>query len=126
MERVLLRTLGGHKRPTRKPYARPPMDLHDLDIRTSWLQASSIENSTVKGYTTGARDYLNFCTIHSLSIDPTPQTLARYISYTSQFIASGPKYLTGARHFLSTLYPNFDSNRSHPLVLSVIRGSKKV
>ena len=63
---------------------------------------------------------------HSLPIDPTPQTLSHYIAYTSQFIASGPKYLTGVRHFLSDLYPDFDTNRSHPLVLAAIRGSKKV
>lgn len=47
-------------------------------------------------------------------------------SYTSQFIASGPKYLTGVRHFLADFYPDFDVNRSHPLVSSVIRGSKKL
>jgi hypothetical protein len=102
------------------------MDLRDLDHRTCWLQANSIEKSTVKGYTTGARDYLNFCTAHSLSIDPTPQTLARYVSYTSRFIASGPKYLSGVRHFLADIYPDFDANRADPLVRSVIRGSKKI
>ncbi|RDB28181.1 hypothetical protein Hypma_001296 [Hypsizygus marmoreus] len=62
----------------------------------------------------------------SKSLDPTPQTLSRYIAYTSQFIASGPKYLTGVRHFLRDIYPDFDDNRSHPLVQSTIRGSKKV
>lgn len=126
MEGVLLTALGGHGRPTCSFYARHPMDLRDLDHRTLWLQASSIEKSTVKGYTTGARDYLNFCMMHSLPIDPTPQTLSRYISYTSRYIASGPKYLTGVRHFLSATYPDFDINRSHPLVTSVIRGSKKI
>jgi len=127
MEGVLLAALGGHKKPRRSSRARRlPMDLRDLDHRTLWLQASSIEESTVKGYTTGARDYLHFCMSHSLSIDPTPQTLSRYISYTSRFIASGPKYLTGVRHFLRTFYPDFDVNRSNPLVTSVIRGSKKI
>jgi hypothetical protein len=126
MEGVLLSALGGQGKSTRKSRARRPMDLRDLDHRTLWLQASSIEKSTVKGYTTGARDYVKFCMAHSLPIDPTPQTLSRYISYTSRFIASGPKYLTGVRHFLSAMYPDFDANRSHPLVTSVIQGSKKI
>ncbi|KAJ7271668.1 hypothetical protein C8J57DRAFT_1008086, partial [Mycena rebaudengoi] len=63
---------------------------------------------------------------HKLPLDPTPTTLARYIAYTSKFIASGPKYLTGARHFLKDLYPDFDTNRSSPLVQSTINGSKKI
>ncbi len=126
MEGVLLSALGGQGKRHHASRAHPRMDLNDLDNRTLWLQVNSIEKSTIKGYTTGGRDYLNFCLTHSLPIDPTPQTLARYISYTSQFIASGPKYLTGVRHFLATLYPNFDASRSHALVTSVIRGSKKI
>ena len=126
MEGVLLSALGGHGSSFHASRARRPMDLGDLDSRTLWLQVHSIEKSTTQGYATGARDYLHFCFIHSLPIAPTPQTLSRYIAYTSQYIASGPKYLTGVRHFLSDLYPDFDTNRSHPLVTSVIRGSKKI
>jgi hypothetical protein len=125
MEGVLLNSLGGYEGPSRRSRACPVMDLGDLDRRTLWLQAHSIEKSTNKNYITGAHDYLHFCMTHSLPIDPTPQTLSRYLSYTSQFIASGPKYLSGVRHFLHELYPDFDINRSHPLVTSVIRGSKK-
>lgn len=33
--------------------------------------------------------------------------------------------LTGMRHFLKDLYPDFDANRAHPLVSSTIWGSKK-
>jgi hypothetical protein len=123
MEGVLLNSLGGGKRPRT---TRPRMELSDLDNRTHYLQASSIEKSTAKGYATGVRDYISFCITHSLPLDPTPQTLSRYIAYTSQFISSGPKYLSGARHFLSDLYPSFDSNRSHPLVQATITGSKKI
>ncbi|KAF9472079.1 hypothetical protein BDN70DRAFT_769442, partial [Pholiota conissans] len=63
---------------------------------------------------------------HQLPLDPTPLTMSRYIAYTSQFIGSAPKYLTGVRHFLSDIYPDFDVNRAHPLVKATIRGSKKV
>ena len=115
-------TLGGHG-PFR---ARPPMDLVSLDSRALALQIQAIEQSTTRGYATGACDYVYFCLSHSLPIDPTPTTLARYIAYTSQFIASGPRYLSGARHFLSVLYPTFDANRAHPLVQATICGSRKV
>ena len=126
MEGVVLSALSRHERTSHSSHARHPMDLHDLDHCTSWLQANSIEKSTVKGYMTGTCDYLNFCTAYSLSIDPTPQTLACYISYTSRFIASGLKYLSRVRHFLADIYPDFDANCMDPLVRSVIRGSKKI
>jgi hypothetical protein len=101
------------------------MDLADLDRRTFHLQVTSIELSTAKGYAIGARDYISFCMNYSIPLDPTPQTLSRYIAFTSQFIASGPKYLSGARHFLKDLYPEWDEGRADPLVQATIRGSKK-
>ena len=124
MEAVLLNALGGHSSRTRN--ARPPMPLAILDDRVQHLQANAIETSTAKGYATGARDYIKFCLSFSLPLTPTPQNLSRYVAYTSKFIASAPKYLTRARHFLQDLYPDFDTNRSHPLVQATIRGSKKV
>lgn len=106
--------------------ARPSLRLEDLDARVSHLQANALEQSTIGGYSTGARDYIRFCRTHRIPLDPTPQTLSRYIAYASLSIASGPKYLTGARHFLHDLYPNFDASRASPLVQATIRGSKKV
>jgi len=124
MEEVLLSILGGqsHHRQT----VRPPMSLESIDNRALLLQTNSIEISTVKGYATGAWDYISFCLKFSLPLTPTPQTLACYIAYTSKYIASAPKYLTGAQHFLNDIYPEFDTNRAHPLVQSTIRGSKKI
>lgn len=122
MERVFLSHLGE----LAPRSAGPPLKLDDLDARVLHLQTHAIEKSTVGGYSTGARDYIRFCKRHHLSLDPTPQTLARYIAFTSLSISSGPKYLTGARHFLHELYPNFDISRASPLVQATIRGSKKV
>ncbi|KAF8805357.1 hypothetical protein BYT27DRAFT_7297946 [Phlegmacium glaucopus] len=106
--------------------ARPSLELKDLDAWVLHLQTHSLKKSTISGYSTGARDYLHFCQIHHISPDPTPQTLSRYIAFTSLKIASGPKYPTGAHHFLLSLYPDFDINRNNPLVQATIRGSKKV
>lgn len=123
MEEVLLSILGGGKA-TRSP--RPRMALSEVDTRTRYLRSNAIERSTSNGYATGARDYINFCLNHELPIDPTPETLSRYLAYTSQYISSGPKYLSGARHFLAEFFPSFDVNRSHPLVQATIAGAKKV
>jgi hypothetical protein len=59
MERVLLSVLGGQRTSPHVP--RPPMESVDLDAHTLYLQVNSLERSTLKNYTTGARDYINFC-----------------------------------------------------------------
>jgi hypothetical protein len=120
---MLLDGLGG---PGSRRKARPHINLKEIDRYASFLQSSSIEKSTTKCYQTGARDYISFCQAHDLSLHPTPLTLSRYVAYSSRSIASAPKYLTGASHFLRELYPDFDENRNHPLVLSTIRGSRKI
>ena len=123
MEGVLLSSLG---RGNCQRTTHPQIELSELDSRTHFLQANSIEMSNARGYTTGAHDYISFCVNHSLPLDPTLQTLSWYIAYTSRFIGSGPKYLSGACHFLSDLYPSFNTNHSHPLVQATISGSKKI
>ena len=64
------------------------MDLADLDAYALHLQINSIEHSTSKNYAMGAQDYINFCILHSLPLDPMPTTLSHYVAYSSQFIAS--------------------------------------
>ena len=90
------------------------------------LQTNAINWSTLKAYATGACDYVKFCTLHALPLNPTPSTLSHYIAYTSQFIASGLKYLTGVHHFLGDVYPEFNANWAHPLVTTTVCGSKNV
>lgn len=99
--------------------------LNVLDERLLFLHTTAIEKSTYKNYSTGAHDYIAFCQRYSLAIDPTPFTLARYITFTSQHIASGPKYLSSARHFLVERFPDFDTNCQHPMVQAAIAGSRK-
>ncbi len=117
---------SSRKATTSRRRARPVFPLSKIDALVSLLQANAIERSTVKAYRTGARDYIYFCTQHNLPLDPTPLTLARYIAYTSRFIASGPKYLSGARHFLNDIFPEFDASRQSAFVQTAIRGSRKI
>jgi hypothetical protein len=123
MENLLLSELGGQGG---LAPVRPRVSLEELDSRVRFLQENSIEDSTRKHYTTGARDYVRFCLLHGLSLEPTPSTLARYIAYSSLFISSGPKYLSGARHFLARAYPDFEKNRSSPQVQAAIAGMRKI
>jgi hypothetical protein len=90
MEGVFLNLFGGNDG-SLIHHSRPRVSLSDLDDRLAFLQATALDQSTVRGYAVGARDYLRFCLIpsHDLPYDPTPLTLARYIAYTSKFIASG-------------------------------------
>ena len=106
--------------------SHPPMPLSALDERVSHLTTNAIEQSTRKGYSTSIKSYIRFCLIHNLPLNPTPQNLARYIAYVSQYINSAPQYLSGIRHFLLEFFPDFDDNRSSTLVQATIRGSKKV
>ena len=102
------------------------MDIAEIDNHLVYLQANAIKKSPVHGYAVGTRDYIQFCLLHHLPLDPTSLTLAQYITYTSQFIASGPKYLSSVQHFLHDLYPDFNINHASLLVKATIRGSKKL
>jgi hypothetical protein len=68
MEYVLLSMLEGHH----ACVACPPMDLSEIDALALHLQVNAIERSTSKAYVTGAHDYVNFCILHVLPLDPTP------------------------------------------------------
>ena len=121
MANLLLDAIGGWD-----ISSHPPMPLSVLDEWVSHLTANAIEQSTRKGYSTGVKSYIRFCLIHNLPLNPTPQNLARYIAYVSQYINSAPQYLSGIRHFLLEFFSDFDDNRSTPLVQATIRGLKKI
>lgn len=78
MEGVLLSALGGRRNSSS---TRPRMELEALDARTLHLQLHALEKGTVNGYSTGARDYLNFCISHSLSIEPTTRCCGGNVLY---------------------------------------------
>ncbi|KAF8999475.1 hypothetical protein BDZ89DRAFT_1147682 [Hymenopellis radicata] len=104
----------------------PRWILKKLDELVHFLQVYAIEKSTRKGYATGARDYARFCKNHHLPLDPTSETLSRYIAYTSRYIKSAPKYLTGAKHFIEEFYPDFAANQATAAVQATIRGANKM
>jgi hypothetical protein len=104
----------------------PAMPLGELDDLVTYLQNSTIEHSTLWGYTLDTCNYLSFCKIHNLPSDPTPQTLSHYIAFFSQYIKSGPKYLSGVCFYLRPFFPEFDKNCAYPLVQVTICSAKKI
>lgn len=54
--------------------------------RTSTFAGIALEHNTRRGYAAGARDYGRFCYDYGLPLDPTVDTLADYIAYTSTFV----------------------------------------
>ncbi|KAG7439815.1 uncharacterized protein BT62DRAFT_912285 [Guyanagaster necrorhizus] len=121
METIFLTALGKHA----PCIAHPASSLSLLNKHVLFLQAHVIELRAAKSYAIGACDYIWFCITHALPLELTPLTLSRYITYISQFISSGPKYLTGVHHFLKDLYPDFDISHKHPMVQATIHGSRK-
>ncbi|KAL0568974.1 hypothetical protein V5O48_012999, partial [Marasmius crinis-equi] len=57
---------------------------------------------------------MSFCQDFNLLLNPSPTTLAHYIAHSSKNIASGPKYLSGAKHFLKDAFPGFSEAHSSP------------
>jgi hypothetical protein len=123
MERLLFDALIG-KKPVRT--RRKDSTLSRIDNHLLHLRIHAIEKTTARGYLTGFRDYVRFCHQFKLPLNPTVQTLSRYIAYTSTHIASFSKYLTGAQHFLLPLYPDFAKNRHDAAVLATISGARKL
>ncbi|KAG7440244.1 uncharacterized protein BT62DRAFT_911001 [Guyanagaster necrorhizus] len=121
METILLTALDKHA----PCIACPAFSLSLLNEHVLFLQAHAIKLRAAKSYATEVHDYIQFCITHALLLEPTPLTLSRYITYTSQFISSGPKYLTGVHHFLKDLYPDFDASQKHLMVQATIHGSRK-
>lgn len=124
MESVLLTTVD-ISRPSRRPPKRSKMHIEDIDSLSDKLQTAALDKSTRLHYLTGFRDYANFCHLHNLALNPSVSTFRRYLAYTFTFCSSGPKYLTGVRHFLLPLFPDFDSIRNHPSVQAVAKGAAK-
>ncbi|TFL03553.1 hypothetical protein BDV98DRAFT_642222 [Pterulicium gracile] len=115
------RRLGQGSKGRRSLHNRPRMTPTALDEKVRSLQASG--STSVPE---GAQDYMDFCTIHKLSLTPTPTTLSRYIAYTSYYPSSGPRYLAEAQQHLLTRFPGFKCALATSEVQKVIAGLKKL
>lgn len=74
MEGMLLNALGGLT--TCSSLTCPAMPLKALDEYVQFLQVNTIKKMMFCIYATGARDYIMFCGLHRIPLDPTPEMLS--------------------------------------------------
>jgi hypothetical protein len=87
----------------------------------------SIDISTAATYSSALNSYLTFCKMHSLPVDPTPQTLSYYATFQSFFInpKSVDSYLSGICNQLEPFFPDVRKNRASSLVARTLAGAKR-
>ena len=104
-----------------------PWTLERLNYERSILLGMSIDQSTSTSYSSALNSYLTFCTLHSLPIKPTPQTLSYYTTFQSFHI--NPKSvnlsLSGICNQLEPYFPNVCLNRKTALVNWALVSAKR-
>jgi len=84
----------------------------------------SLDASSFGSYTSALNSYITFCNLHSLPIDPTPDTLSFYVVFLSTYIKpdSVNSYLSGICRQLEAFYPEVRHNRKSLLVSRTMTG----
>ena len=84
----------------------------------------SLDTSSFDAYTSALNSYITFCNLHSLPIDPTPDTLSFYVVFLSTHIKpdSVNSYLSGICRQLEAFYPEVRRNRTSLLVSRTMTG----
>jgi hypothetical protein len=108
------------QQPPRQPW---PMDR--LVYERSILLGMAIDNSTAATYSSALNSYPTFCKLHSLPVEPTPETLSFYITFQSSHInpKSVKSYLSGISNNLKPFFPNVRANRASALVKKTMSGA---
>jgi len=90
--------------------------------------ASAIEPSSASSYSSALTSYLNFCSAHSLPIEPTADTLSFFAVYMSHYIKpqSVKSYLSGVCSQLEPFFPDVRVQRRHWLVSKSLEGCQKM
>lgn len=88
----------------------------------------AIDTTTWKNYGSALNSYLNFCRLHNLPIDPTPDTLSFFTVYMCHHIKpkSVGAYLSGICQQLEPYFPKIRENRRSPLVQRTLIGCARL
>ena len=86
-----------------------------------------IDRATHDSYSSALNSYLTFCRLHSLDIEPTPRTLALFVTFQSAHInpKSVDTYLSGIANQLESHFPDVRAARKCPLVSRALQGAKR-
>jgi hypothetical protein len=86
----------------------------------------AVDHSTHANYTSALNSYLTFCWLHNFDIDPTPRTLALYMTYQCSFInpKSVDTYLSGIWNQIETHFPSVWAAHQSTLVTHALQGTR--
>jgi hypothetical protein len=117
---------------TRKPSRpRPPRETWSYErlLRERAIAiASAVEPASALSYSSAVTSYFNFCSSHSLPVEPTPDTLSLFTVYMAHHIKpkSVSSYLSGICNQLEPFFPDVRSHRRHWLVTKTLAGCRKM
>lgn len=113
-----------------KTSRQPPREawtLQRLNAELTINLGMAIDRSTHANYTSALNSYLTFCRLHGFDIEPTPRTLALYVTYQSTYINpnSVDTYLSGICNQIETHFPNVREARKSAIVSRALQGAKR-
>jgi hypothetical protein len=114
--------------PRSGPSAREVWTREKLLRELAIFTGAALEPASALAYESATQSYITFCERHNLPIDPTPLTLAFYVTYMCHHInpRSVESYLSGICNNLKPHYPHIRDSRRHPLVTKTLKGAKKM
>jgi hypothetical protein len=109
----MIRISDSSRQPHRKAWT-----LERLNTELTINLGMAIDRSTHASYTSALNSYLTFCRLHGFDIEPTPRTLALYVTYQSTYInlKSVDTYLSGICNQIETHFPAAREARKSVLV----------
>ena len=89
---------------------------------------SALAPSSRLTYASALHSYKQFCTLHSLDFQPTPDTLSLFITFKSHAISpnSVSSYLSAVVSQLEPFYPDVRVARQAPLVKRTLAGIQRI
>jgi hypothetical protein len=116
------------KRPVRSRRPREVWTHERLLHERAIAIACAVEPGSASSYSSAVKSYFNFCSSHSLPIEPTPDTLSFFAVYMAHQIKpkSVLSYLSGICNQLEPFFPDVRSHRRHWLVTKTLAGCRKM
>ena len=106
---------------------RLPWTTECLIYERSILLRMAIDSTTAHTYSSAANSYFTFCKLHTLPINPTPETLSYYVTFQSSHInpKSVESYLSRICNNLEPFFPDIRANRATALVKRTLKGARR-
>ena len=106
---------------------REAWTLERLNAELTINLGMAIDRSTHGTYTSALNSYITFCRLHGFDIEPTPRTLALYVTFQSAHInpKSVDSYLSRIANQLETHFPEVHVSRKCMLVACALQGTKR-